>query len=205
MNSNTVYSEASVMPHAMARTELQNRALRAYFWVFAIFAGGCQAWVGRHTVAEDGLSYIEIGEAYFRSDWKNAINGYWSPLYSWILGLTLRIAHPSRVFESSVVHLVNFVIFICALAAFDFFLRQAIRYKNESALRLGNHKLVTFSDRGFVVVGYGLFLCASLNWITVSIETPDMLLSVFVYLAGAILLRIRIAGPDRMPFGALGK
>src|SRR5688500_8804181 len=33
----------------------------------------------------DTLSYINIGELYAQGEWPLAINGYWSPLYSWIL------------------------------------------------------------------------------------------------------------------------
>ena len=31
----------------------------------------------------DGVSYLDIGDAYFRGDWKAAVNAYWSPVYSW--------------------------------------------------------------------------------------------------------------------------
>jgi hypothetical protein len=33
----------------------------------------------------DTLSYINIAELYAQGDWQHAINGYWSPMYSWIL------------------------------------------------------------------------------------------------------------------------
>jgi hypothetical protein len=35
----------------------------------------------------DTLSYINIGELYAQGEWSLAINGYWSPLYCWILAL----------------------------------------------------------------------------------------------------------------------
>jgi hypothetical protein len=35
----------------------------------------------------DTLAYINIAEFYARGDWQHAINGCWSPLYSWILAL----------------------------------------------------------------------------------------------------------------------
>jgi|GEM_PF-5812971 len=33
----------------------------------------------------DTLSYINLAERYAAGDWQHAINGFWSPLYSWIL------------------------------------------------------------------------------------------------------------------------
>jgi hypothetical protein len=33
----------------------------------------------------DTLSYINIAERYAAGDWQHAINGFWSPLYSWLL------------------------------------------------------------------------------------------------------------------------
>ena len=33
----------------------------------------------------DGISYIAIAENYLNGDYVNAINGYWSPLYSWLM------------------------------------------------------------------------------------------------------------------------
>jgi hypothetical protein len=33
----------------------------------------------------DEISYINIAHAYAEGHWENAVNGYWSPLYSWIM------------------------------------------------------------------------------------------------------------------------
>ena len=39
----------------------------------------------------DSISYITIASKYFHHDYPNAINGYWSPLISWILALIFNI------------------------------------------------------------------------------------------------------------------
>ncbi len=39
----------------------------------------------RDMVHVDGLSYLRIAEHYAAGDWDLAINGYWGPLYSWLL------------------------------------------------------------------------------------------------------------------------
>ena len=68
----------------------------------------------------DGISYLDIGDAYFRADWVNAINPVWSPLYSWILGFANFVIRPSIQWEFPVVHLVNFIIYLMALSSFEF-------------------------------------------------------------------------------------
>jgi len=52
------------------------------------------------------ISYLDVGDTYFRGDWAAAINGYWSPLYSWCLGLALYVLKPSIWWEFITVHLV---------------------------------------------------------------------------------------------------
>jgi hypothetical protein len=68
----------------------------------------------------DGINYLDIGDAYFRGDWANAINPVWPPLYSWILGFVNFIVQPSMDWEFPTVHILNFVIFIGTLFCFEF-------------------------------------------------------------------------------------
>lgn len=39
----------------------------------------------QYGIFSDGISYIGIAKIYFIGDFLNAINGYWGPLYSWLL------------------------------------------------------------------------------------------------------------------------
>jgi hypothetical protein len=39
----------------------------------------------RYCINPDGISYISIAQKYLRGDFADAINGYWGPLYSWLL------------------------------------------------------------------------------------------------------------------------
>ena len=41
--------------------------------------GLLQAWAGRHSMQSDGISYLDMGDAIVRGDWRMALNGYWSP------------------------------------------------------------------------------------------------------------------------------
>ncbi len=39
----------------------------------------------QYKIAGDEISYIDIAHAYAEGHWGNAINGYWSPLFSWLM------------------------------------------------------------------------------------------------------------------------
>ncbi len=49
--------------------------------------------VFRYMINPDGISYLSIASRYLAGDWPGAINGYWGPLFSWLLVplLALRI------------------------------------------------------------------------------------------------------------------
>ena len=41
----------------------------------------------KYKIGGDEISYINIAHAYVLGHWGNAINGYWSPLFSWLMTL----------------------------------------------------------------------------------------------------------------------
>jgi hypothetical protein len=83
-------------------------------WCFglAAAAGLLQAWAERFSIEPDGVNYLDISYAYLRHDWHSAINAYWSPLYSWLLALVFGLTHTSLYWEATVLHAVNFGIFL---------------------------------------------------------------------------------------------
>src|SRR6266566_7858750 len=97
------------------------RLLRIGCWFVALALGAIDAWVTRFTMYPDGVSYLDVGDAFWRADWHNAINAYWSPVYPLIAGLFLKVFKPSIYGEYPLVHLVNFLIYVVALICFEFF------------------------------------------------------------------------------------
>ena len=59
---------------ADARDCQSRRALHAAAWGVVALLGALYAWVARHQINTDGLSYLDIGDAYVRGDWSAAIN-----------------------------------------------------------------------------------------------------------------------------------
>jgi hypothetical protein len=171
--------------------------LRTIFWLIAVTMGLIQAWVSRFAMNPDGISYLDIGEGFWRGDWKILLNGYWSPLYGFIVGLALKILRPSPYWEFPVVHLVNFLIYLLALLSFDFFLREFIKARardQDDAL----------PDYLWLTIGYLLFISSSLLMITLGVVSPDVLVATCVYLAAALLLRIRVNPQKKADYIFLG-
>ncbi len=174
------------------------KGLRICFWCTAIALGAADAWATRFTMNPDGISYLDMGDAYLRGNWHTAINGYWSPLYAWFLGLFLRVLKPSAYWEFPVAHLVNFVISVAALACFDFFLRGFITYQKKVAAKDVEHDYNALAEWEWWVLGYTLFISSSIALITLSVVTPDMCVAALVYLAAGLLLRIRTDQTSRV-------
>lgn len=177
------------------------RRLRVLFWCVAIVIGLLQVWAHRNAVSPDGISYIEMAERAARGDWHALVNGYWSPLYPFLLSLAFRIVQPPIQWELTVVHAVNFVLYLFSFGCFDFFLRELLAARaNEQA----REELQAFSARLFWTLGCLLFFWASWVWLTPAMTTPDMIVAALVYLATGLLLRIYRGDGTTVVFAGLG-
>jgi len=162
------------------RRELRYIPLSMLFLV--VIVGAVHAWAARHSMNPDGIAYLEMGEAYLRGDWGRALNAYWSPVYAVILASVNRVIAPTAYWEFTVIHGINFVIYLFAFFAFLYMLSGLLRLADDS---MGEHK------KAFITFAISLFLVTSLNLITLAVVTPDLLLSAFLYLACGLLLRMK--------------
>ena len=184
------------------------RWLPTGFRFLAIALGVLQTWAAVQSMSmnEDGISYLDIGDAYMRGDWEAAINSVWSPMYSWILGLAMHVIEPSMAWEFRIVQIVNFFIYLAALICFEFFWRQVMRYGKSQVEESESERFISLPEWAGWSLGYLLFIFSSLNLIQIWAVTPDMLMAAFVYLAAGVLVRIRFEGPTwrrYMLFGGL--
>ena len=193
---------SSVILQRITRPVTWQRWIGIIFSMMAITLGIAHTWAAStsHSMNADGISYLDIGDAYLRGAWKDAINPVWPPLYSWILGLFLRIFQPSMRWEFPLVHLANFLIYLLAFACFAFFWRQVLIY------RQARHAHGTIALPGWAIqaLGYLLFIWTSLTQIEIWAVTPDMLMSASVYLAAALILRMRMSAQNWGTHALLG-
>jgi len=171
-------------------------------WSLGLTLAAADAWATRFSMNPDGVSYLDMGDAIWRGDLHAAINGHWSPLYPCVAGLVLKVLRPSMYWEFPVVHLLNLVIFVWALIGFEFLLKNFIA-RRKNAKPSPNSSATGLPEWAWWLLGYSVFLPASLTHITMRRATPDLLLSGFIYLAAGLLLRIRSA-PQLKWFVLLG-
>src|SRR5690348_1776426 len=116
-------ARSAAVSEGIASNRFSPRRIRAYCSIAALVLGAAAAWASRTTMYPDGVSYLDIGDAYWRGDWHNALNALWSPLYSWLVGAALKFVKPSLQHEFPLVHAVNFLQYAIALTAFAFFIK----------------------------------------------------------------------------------
>ncbi|HVG46218.1 MAG TPA: hypothetical protein VM890_15855 [Longimicrobium sp.] len=186
-----------VPPAAPPRSSRLPTIVRALAWIVLLAAGGVQAWAYRYMPSSaDSISYLDVADTYARDGWWAGINGYWSPLYSWILAPVLQGATAEN--EIVVVHVVNFFIYLLALAAFETFLRELFRAREP--LRAASPRLRV----GWRLVAYAAFAWGCLRLVPPSLVTPDLVVAALTCLSTALLLRARRDGARPLTLAAIG-
>jgi hypothetical protein len=180
------------------------RRLSPFKWLLccaSIALGGLLTIYG-YPYGSDGVSYVDMGDAAFCGSWSALLNGVWSPLFPFLLGLTRWILKPSMRWDLATVQLANFLIYVTTVLAFQFLWGEVLYLNRRVPEPTGEVGFVKFSDREFWILGTAIFLLVHSR--SVSGTTPDMLLSTTVYLAAGLILRIRLKGPTLTRFFLLG-
>jgi len=162
--------------------------VRIFFWCVALVLGLLHVWAHRHSINPDSISYIEIAQSAREAGWKSYVNGYWSPLYPFLLSIVFRIFEPGPLWESTVVIFANFAIYLANLACFEWFLRELILLRDAS--NRPAERGFPISSRTLWICGYVFFLWAGQFWVTPGWVTPDLCVAGLGYLAIAALIRI---------------
>jgi len=87
----------------------------------------------QYSIGLDGISYINISKLYLFGDFTNAINGYWGPLFSWMLVPFLKIfgsTPDNALYASKVLSLIIgfFTLIGIQLLSYKFEMDEKIRY-----------------------------------------------------------------------------
>jgi hypothetical protein len=163
--------------------------LRVSFWIVTSVVGLIQAWSLRFVINPDGNSYLDIASAYLRGDYANAVNAYWSPMFSWLIALVLHLLHPSPYWESALLHLLNFAGLLLTLRCFEFFFATFLEFL-ECFRQPYDEPLL--SVPAWWLLGYGLFFSTALFVLSMEPTNPDIWVCVVSYLAVGMLLRMAL-------------
>lgn len=179
--------------------------LEGIFGLAALLLGLLQILAHPYSLAtDDAIAYLDIGDSYLRGEWKSAINGYWSPFYSWLLGLTMAVLRPSAYWEFFSVKIANFLIYIFAIFCYRFFLNELIYYYKKRVDDSSPQTCYRIPEWVWLVSGYTLFLWTTLRYTPLYCDTPDLITTALVYIASGILLRLNTRSQTWLSFAALG-
>lgn len=195
---NTTSSELN----SICERERRTRDLEPALIVTSIGLGLVHTWAGRYSMTPDGISYLDVGSAFFRRDWSGAFNAYWSPLYAWIQGLVIGFLKPSTRWEFPVAHFVNFGIFLATLSAFRFLLHSCLGHRRLRAPRLSEES-GNLHDWIVTLLAYAVFWWVSFELMPLYEIGPDLALSACLYIAVGLLLEARLK-PESKVFLLLG-
>lgn len=182
-----VHNRAAVPLEYDLRLSVRNPVF--YILVFAIMAA-MTAWDWRYDVDPDGIAYLDMASA-AQHNIGSLVHLYWSPLYPGLLAVFMAILHPSPHWEFPMLHLVNWCIFLAAMASFTFFFRQWTDREARNSI-------------GITVFAYAVAYWATADVVPVSRSTPDLCVAVIVYLAAGFCCQISRPGARWKSYGALG-
>ena len=60
-----------------------------------------ETWSGRQLLNQDGISYLDMSDAFLRHNWHLLVNPLWSPLYPFLMGVATWLTHPSAQWEAA--------------------------------------------------------------------------------------------------------
>jgi hypothetical protein len=178
-----------------------NPRLRILFWVVASTCAFLTTWGQRFVLDGDTVSYLDMGDAYLRGDWKQAINGYWSPLYSLLITIPQHLFHIPKYWESTAVQMVNWLCFLFVLACFEHFLSVLIYRRFPPASEIERKMLPDWAVRS---IGYAIFLFSTVVWLPRELGTPDLCVEGLVFLIFACVIKLRTGNARWIWFATLG-
>src|SRR6266566_3664477 len=150
--------------------------LRALCIAFAIG----QTWVSRTFIDPDGTAYADIAKAWLRIDWHNALNSYWSPLYSWLLAVGYAFFGQGIRVQAYLPHIISLAAFFAILAAWEWLMREWERWQGPPMHR-------NLMD----LVSYLTIAWVGLQLNGIAFTSADIILTAILIAIAALLLRIR--------------
>ena len=175
---------------------------RFFFWCAVLVLGLLNVWARRNDVTPDSISYIELGWAAARGGLHQLVNAYWSPLYPFLLSLVFRFLHPAVQWEFTSAHLLNFAVYVASFASFGLFQNELNLQREPPGELAGKYSPVL--PRTLWIWGSIFFLWAGCFWLGPVWVTPDLCVAALMYLATALLFRIRGGRGSLLVFAGLG-
>src|ERR1700721_664140 len=94
------------------KTKINSEFLIKASWIlFMISWVVIQIWANRFFEHySDGISYLDMADAWMHGDWLGGFSSYWNPLYPLIIMIVFSVLRPSSLDEFAALKLVNCLI-----------------------------------------------------------------------------------------------
>jgi 4-amino-4-deoxy-L-arabinose transferase-like glycosyltransferase len=135
-----------------------------------------------HQINPDATSYFTIAEKYAHFEWAAAVNGYWGPLFSWLLVPAVWLGIPLEVAARVATTLAGIGLLILAY--------YVLRVRGNASRTLALAICLIMAIMTF-------------SWILLGAVSPDLIFTFFTVLCTVLLLRF-LDKPDRSGAIALG-
>ncbi len=189
-----LYTANSESVQRSARADLSR--IRRLSWTIGPVLGLLQALALRNSIDHDAVAYLNMADRFLHGAHGALLNAYWSPLYPFLLAHAILFA--SSYWQATALHLVNFAIYLLVLLSFEFFLKQILARRSESALP------DAVPERMMRAFAYALVLWCCLILTSLGQSHPDLLVMAAVFFAAGITERLRARGATLAWCAALG-
>src|SRR5512143_3213022 len=75
--------------------------------ISAVALCALHAWLSRTALNPDGVSYLDLTRRAAAGDWSSFVQGYWSPLYPWLIALASAVTGRDAVSLVATAHAIN--------------------------------------------------------------------------------------------------
>jgi hypothetical protein len=186
-------------------TELPSRLrlLWPAYCALAVFTTFGYALYDPYQIDGDAVAYMDIGDLIRAHEWHAVINGYWNPLYPFLLAVGRVIFRATRYTELHAYYMVNFGIFLLGMLAIITFTDALSRLRDSSASGTRSFTAASFLLDRYTLryLGIGLFLISTQRELSIGKIRPDALLQALLLFSAALLLRY--LATERLRFAAL--
>jgi hypothetical protein len=130
----------------------------------------------------DGVSYVDMARSFVRHGPGALINGYWSPVYPALIGISMLLVRPDNDVLFPLVRAIGFVVFAITTGIFAYLVRQFLsRFSGDELAR---------ARAAAAALAWSAYLLLILKATGLFLVTPDVGVAGFVFAGASALLAI---------------
>ncbi len=163
-------------------------------WIASLIVGVMATWSARFVMEADGMGYLDYSDRFLNGTWWSHPNGYWSPGFPVIVAMVRSIIGTGPAFDIPALHISYFLGYLASILSFSLLL-YALRHPVQRTPARGesSESNTAGPDRQWnghqafwtPLLGWTLFLWASVALTKLTHVTPDSWVSAMLYLAVA--------------------